>query len=559
MRKKLFMLLIIVFLSMNVKASIIGDVDNNGKVGIEDYNLIRAHQIKYKVLTGEMLKRADVMNDGKVGIEDYTGIRRILLKMPLRPNTSSAENTTSSSVNNQTVAPSNTPKPTTKPTARPTPTPTVVPASNKNLEIYFLNTFNNSSLKNSYGNNESIVIKTSSGKYILVDTGINKNTNGDKTDEVKKLIYNRLKEIQGTSKINIDYMILSHMHTDHIGNAIDILNDSKITIKNLILKQELKTKADEKIVKAAKANKVSVIDARTLKDGISYEIDSLNTLYIFNTKDVYSDSDDCTKTDYYLKFTAKKNSGVEYAKTKNGKYIYFEGSDYLTNGANVKIYTSANLDFGGNNTYIIKNRFYAVTDTSDKTNSCNSNVNSLALLLVVKTQKGNKYVYLPNDLQNSGYSPFGENDSSYNTIIHGHQTGYFWKYELVNGVPYFIVKNNKLVKNPNASVVKRASEYLVAVNIKKKFSDITTNLTIYQSAHHGINNVKEAVSKLKLNREGVYSIVLSSIDSAKASTFAISESAYYLRNTNLMTVGKKDIKGIKCTIKNSGTTSCADY
>ena len=259
-----------------------------------------------------------------------------------------------------------------------------------------------------------------------------------------------------------------------------------------------------------------------------------------------------------MKFVAKK-SNVEFAKSKYGKYIYFEGSDYLTNGADVKIYTSATLDFMGNNAYKIKNRFYAFTETGNKTNSCNSNANSLGLVFEVKTKKGNKYVYLPNDLQNSGYSPFGENDSSYNAIIHGHQTGYFWKYELVNNVPYFIVKNNKLVVNPNTPVLKRASEYLVAANIKKKFSDITTNLTIYQASHHGINNAKEAVSKLKLNREGVYSIVPSSTDITKSSTFANSESAYYLRNTNIMTVGKKDIKGIKCTIKNSGTTSCADY
>lgn len=521
MKKKLLMLLIILFLVINVSAgSIIGDVNNDGKIGVQDYILVRKHILGIGKLTGNDFKRADTNNDGKISSQDYIYIRKAIINGV---------------------------------------TPTPVPASNKNLEMYFLNTINHSSLKDTYGNNEAIVIKTSSGKYILVDTAIGKNTSGVKTSEIKTLIYNRLKEIQGNSKVTIDYMILSHMHTDHIGNAVDILNDSKITIKNLILKREIKSKADETIVKAANSNNVSVVDAATLKDGVSYQIDSLNTLYIFNTKDVYSASDDCTKTDYYLKFIAKNSSGVEFAKTKTGKYIYFEGSDYMTNGSNVKIYTSEGLDFQGNNTYKLKNRFYAVTDPSNKTNSCNSNANSLALILEVKTQKGSKYVYLPNDLQNSGYNPFGENDSNYNTEIHGHQTGYFWKYELVNNVPKFVIKNNKLVVNPNTPVLKRASEYLTAVNIKKKFSDITTNLVIYQASHHGINNTKEAVSKLKLNREGVYSIVPSSTDISKSSTFANSESAYYLRNTILMTVGKSNKKGIKCIIKNSGATTCAEY
>ncbi len=58
---------------------LVGDIDNDGKVSLSDYTLIRKHLLKKSLLTGERLERANV--DGKNGLTtaDYIAIRKIIL------------------------------------------------------------------------------------------------------------------------------------------------------------------------------------------------------------------------------------------------------------------------------------------------------------------------------------------------------------------------------------------------------------------------------------------------------------------------------------------------
>ena len=69
MKKNLVITIIflIIVLSLDtVSSSLLGDVDNNGKVGATDYILVRKHILKTSTLTGDKLKRADVNGDNKI-------------------------------------------------------------------------------------------------------------------------------------------------------------------------------------------------------------------------------------------------------------------------------------------------------------------------------------------------------------------------------------------------------------------------------------------------------------------------------------------------------------
>ena len=79
MRKKKILFLIIMFSLIFVRAAIIGDVNNDGKVGVTDYILIRKHILGINILKNGNLERADVNNDSKINSLDYIAIRKIIL------------------------------------------------------------------------------------------------------------------------------------------------------------------------------------------------------------------------------------------------------------------------------------------------------------------------------------------------------------------------------------------------------------------------------------------------------------------------------------------------
>ncbi len=418
------------------------------------------------------------------------------------------------------------------------------------FEAYFLNSLTAPGFSKSNTTNNAFIFKTNDGKYVLSDTGVN-------SADIKNLIYNKLKELQGKSKVVVDYLIVSHLDSDHYGNAVNLLSDSKFTIKNLIIKKEAsKTTTYQKIADAAKNNKVTkVIESSTISEGAAYTLNSNIKFYLFNTKDVFSGKTGCTaysKTDYTVYFAASVNDTSSLAKDTNNKYIYFEGEEYLKDGGNTKIYTSDKVEFKVNG---MKSRFYAaISDT----NNCRSNANSIATLFQIKTNSGNKYVYIPGDLENNGYYPLGELDSTYNQTIHGVFGTYYDEYKLVDNKPRFVVKNNKFVKSTKTSIVRAASEYITAKNIKNKFSDISGNIVIYQASHHGLNNSEEAMNTLNINRSDAY-VVTSNKDIRDSKNIRYVLANYSLRNTQRLFVSASNRYGIKCTISSNSKTKCAAY
>ena len=79
MRNKKLLFLLILFSLIFVRAAIIGDVNNDDKVGVTDYILIRKHILGINILKNGDLERADVNNDSKINSLDYIAIRKIIL------------------------------------------------------------------------------------------------------------------------------------------------------------------------------------------------------------------------------------------------------------------------------------------------------------------------------------------------------------------------------------------------------------------------------------------------------------------------------------------------
>ncbi len=403
------------------------------------------------------------------------------------------------------------------------------------VNVYFINVHNNSKYTtNTKSNGEAIIIKTRDNKYVLYDTGFN-------DIKIKNNIYTQLKALQNKSTVVIDYMVISHSHSDHAGNVLNILNDSKISVKNVVVKKEsLSPKVYNNISK--NLNGATLITTNNLKEGHKINVGDYLHMYLYNVDDVYKNkSSECSgKAGYSIRYTASKSD----ADKIGGYYAYFDGSTF----PNVKLYYSKTLPEQKSGTGM--NRyFYACLKEEDDGSAaevvpCNANANSVAVLASVETPGSNKHMYFPGDLDNNGYGfTLGES-------IYGPGTQ----------IVYENLKYDTSLKKFTTMLprVKVASETNVAKAIKAKLGDNIKYITIYQQSHHGINNSLDALKTLNLNRSGVYAIMPSI--SITSNSFLKSSSYYYkLNKTKQLYTGGTDKLGVKCTINYSGSTSCSEW
>lgn len=400
------------------------------------------------------------------------------------------------------------------------------------VDIRFLNTQSGNGLD--FLGNESNLIKTKDDKYVLIDTG-------DESSEIRRRIKAELDKYQnnGTSgKVTIDYLIISHLDKDHYGNAVSLINNDNITVKNVVVKREgtfakyssSKDTAYDNIVTATKKEKANLytnsvshkVGGSEVQNYSKYHhmseegvgnavltVGSYLKLYFYNTTDVFVDKT-CTKG-YIFRFTAKTDGDYKYLKNSSGQYFRLNtvGVTYPTG---IKYESSSSMVKGGSG---LESYYYAYLYTEDDGSykqfyTCRSNPNSYGVLAEITTNVGNKYVYFPNDLDNYAYdlkpaktnvtyysSKSGKNVTLNNHNVYGNGAG-----KVYQSTKRDDFLNNKLVSNQN----KIYSETKVALEIKDKLGDNLSNLVIYEIAHHGSNNAKDAMDILNINRPNMYAV-----------------------------------------------------
>ena len=363
------------------------------------------------------------------------------------------------------------------------------------IDVYFLNTQNDS-----YQTNQSIILKTSSGKIILIDTA-----NRDET--LFNIILNKLKNISSDEIPVIDYLLISHSHNDHSGNLKEILSSDELIVKNVIYKDEilgatLNGKTVQNVIKNNKKSETNVIETTSLletnKSIKRIDIDNNVSMLLMNLTDVYSgrSREECDQNYYSIKFHSSSNYNIKY----NNNYIYLNSLDPQDNTLKFSsIIENTSESLGLSNGFPVR-KYYAYY--SERTSLCNANANSIAVLFEVKNKDGAKYIYVPSDLENNGYSFFGnESSSALNSgftysKIYGSGTTYVYKntYDGSNNIDNaWDFANDFFV---DSSTIKIASESRVA-NIVKNYigEENLNNIVIYQQSHHGFNNAKDAIDR----------------------------------------------------------------
>lgn len=379
--------------------------------------------------------------------------------------------------------------------------------------------------------NEAIVFKDVDNKIYMIDTG-----NNQSKYSCEQLVHDvaLFAGKNSTKDVTIETLFLSHYHPDHVG-CLDTVVKNVGHINNVVYKEigGGKTTSSSgdlnyygKIMNTIKSSgKVSNMKkTNNLSDGGPLELgDASNkkhlTAFIYNVSDVF-EGKSCS-TGYQLKFDKLtsnsesvlknyirygyqiKDKNGNVVKNKNGKdkvevkYLGIDGNDF----SKIVMLPDPNKDpdfvkkqTSGNISDI---KLYAKYLKKARSN-CNQNANSLAILIRVPVGTSDyRYVYIPSDLENNGYSFYGSPASeTSNNLIYGTATVNYSTLGSYSDVEKF--------EATKASVVKVASSYKVAKKIRSTLGNDLNKIVIYQAAHHGSNDTLESISLLNLNRSVGY-------------------------------------------------------
>ena len=362
---------------------------------------------------------------------------------------------------------------------------------------------------------EAILLKSQDGSLALVDTG-----DGAGNKNICSRVISYLHKYAGVSDsetVQLEYLILSHEHRDHVSCLKELLNNSKIKIKNIIAKKQgVKYKGQDVMFNtnggyfSGYSSVYNFLEKNSSKYG--YKLKNSNNfneneviklgnsgkimkIHLFNVSDIYSNVlDKCmitkngskvAKEDIGLKFV-KSTASKNRALTTDNKYIYLKNANS----------TSINFTTSSNN----KNYYYGYKVTKV---ACGQNANSIVVLAEVSTGNNNdpRYIYIPSDLENNGY-PFIGRDAKIdnkNVYLTGY-VNYFYKHS--GGK--FSVSNGNLQQS--STTVNKAREYRTALSISKTIDK--NKIVIYQASHHGYNNDKASLDVLNLNRSDIYGVTL---------------------------------------------------
>ena len=422
----------------------------------------------------------------------------------------------------------------------------------------------------------AIIMKTKGDKYVLLDTG-------PSGLSIQQAIYHRLMTLQNKTRVTIDYLIISHLDVDHYGNVVALINNSNITINNLVIKHERYPDDDSNNVvtgpkeqiflgiisaAASKGIKTYIGGDHTKINNTGYAtylannypnlnredfgeddnmksivVDEYLTLHLFNTGDSYKDKPNCAVGTRITWTASIRQDDTKYIRDTEGNYIYFDGDAY--NGTNDRsiIQTAETLvtksDGSGISRY-----FYAFK--TDNNQICRSNPNSLAILADVASTGVHKYAYFPGDVENAGYSAMasgGNSTEMYQNIVFDN--------------------TNKVFKNKIQWAPGVGAEIKAASAVRSKIlgdGNSLNDIVIYQMSHHGLNNSDEAVSKLDLNREtGIYAIEENSVNMSDTVSWNYTKTWYYTLGevgSNRLRVGRDAYNRVNCSVTMEGSTKC---
>lgn len=437
--------------------------------------------------------------------------------------------------------------------------------------------------KKNYGAGNSIILKTMDDKYVLMDTGQKQDKHAEHT---KDAIYNSFKELQKSDDVVIDYLIISHLDGDHFGNAVDIINDEKITVSNVVLKYESKKNVyAEQIINAAINNNTHIITGGSslayaymdnlvgegnygkISEGMAIEVGEYLKLDFFNTSDVYVGREcvDGAGINWWATNSPQPSETYYYYKTADDKYVYIDGSEYQTKEGeyfdfhSIK-YPYANVPIRTTDTFIKKGEgngsgmdryFYAVIDNSRS--SCKSNVNSFGILAEIETTNLKKtYMYFTGDIENGGYGMLSNGANS--SKIYENLT--FEDGEFKTDItPYVIPSEDNTAVAVRNKLANDAAALGVSTNA------LLSNIVVYQLSHHGYNNSEGAIQALGLNRSsGVYAIIENSRDISTMVGINMAKTYYYTLGNipvaNKLWAGDPEKDGVVCTVSVFEKTDC---
>ena len=412
------------------------------------------------------------------------------------------------------------------------------PAKATNGTVYFIPV----QLDGGSGNGEAIAIKSEDGSLALIDNGKEKWTVNNKTCE--KGILNYLQKYTGVdanSPVTIQHMIISHSHGDHFGCLFRMLDEEKIKIENLWIKQEVIPSiiAYDGSWKRSKVNMdnrdkvgnkvrlslydyakkyISHYNINTRLRKVSGDMDNSVIelgkgdskkvkLHLHNITDIYENSKEkcmtisagagsngiydsgkitikSKKIVIFNWFEEEVDPNIISIKRSDGTTVY----PYIKNATDNEIQYSTKVKIGTLNSKGYGMYFYALNKGTKKV--CDFNANSIAIMAEIPVGENDKrYAYITSDIANAGYPVTGKV-----ATIHDEDV------LITNAMGFYSVNNSTKKLDFNESgVVFKAQEYRTSYYISNHY-DIN-KIFLYQPAHHSGDVTAETVRLLNLNRD----------------------------------------------------------
>ena len=229
----------------------------------------------------------------------------------------------------------------------------------------------------------SLIISPYKKDIILIDTGGNPNSNYNISKDTISFLHS-------LSINHIDFLIITHGDADHVGEALNIINNIKV--KNVILNCGSITDLEKALISALDKNNIKYYSC--IK-----ELNTYNKLYFLQTKEYDNEND---------------NSNVIYTKIYNYKFLFMGDAGIAKEKDILEKYNLSNID-------VLK-----VGHHGSKTSSSKEFIDSInPKISIISVGKNNRYGH-PNKevLDNLEESKIYRTDINYSMEIKLNKNGY---------------------------------------------------------------------------------------------------------------------------------------